>query len=57
LKAKDVRHDRPSGSAPKGALNPELFYVAPDGAIMAVRVDIRASVWSAGSPEKVVEER
>jgi len=29
----------------------------PGGAIMAVRVDIRASVWSAGSPEKVVEER
>ena len=33
----------------------ELFYVAPDGALMAVRVDAREAVWSAGSPAKVVD--
>ena len=33
----------------------ELFYVAPDGALMAVRVDARGGSWSAGSPAKVVE--
>ena len=38
--------------APNGQ---ELFYVAPDGALMAVRVDARGATWSAGSPVKVVE--
>ena len=38
--------------APNGQ---ELFYVAPDGALMAVRVDARGSAWSAGSPAKVFE--
>ena len=33
----------------------ELFYVAPNGAIMAVRVEARGDTWSAGSPAKVVE--
>jgi eukaryotic-like serine/threonine-protein kinase len=33
----------------------ELFYVAPGGALMAVRVDARASAWSASEPEKIVE--
>ena len=39
--------------APNGQ---ELFYVAPDGAIMAMRVDSRGDyVGGAGSPAKVVE--
>jgi Tol biopolymer transport system component len=38
--------------APSGQ---ELFYVAPDGAIMAVRVDSRGDTWGAGRPAKVVE--
>jgi serine/threonine-protein kinase len=38
--------------APNGR---ELFYVAPDGALMAVRVDSRAGTWSAGSPTKALE--
>jgi serine/threonine-protein kinase len=33
----------------------ELFYVAPDGAIMAVRVDPRGDTWNAGSAAKLVE--
>jgi hypothetical protein len=33
----------------------ELFYVAPDGALMAVRVDTRDGAWSAGIPKKIVE--
>jgi Tol biopolymer transport system component len=33
----------------------ELFYVAPDGAIMAVAVEPRGGTWSAGSPAKAVE--
>ena len=34
----------------------ELFYVAPDGAIMAVRADPLSSTWNTvGSPTKVVE--
>jgi Tol biopolymer transport system component len=33
----------------------ELFWVAPDGAIMAVRVDARGATWSAGSPSKSLE--
>ena len=33
----------------------ELFYVALDGAIMAVRVEARGGTWGAGSPAKVVE--
>jgi serine/threonine-protein kinase len=35
----------------------ELFYVAPDGALMAVRVDPRGNAWNSGSPSKVVEGR
>ena len=31
----------------------ELFYLAPDGAIMAVRVHPRGGAWSADSPAKV----
>ena len=31
----------------------ELFFVAPDGAIMAVHVDPQANVWRAGSPVKL----
>ena len=38
--------------APNGQ---ELFFVAPDGSLMAVRVDARGSSWRAGSPVKVVE--
>jgi serine/threonine-protein kinase len=38
--------------APNGQ---ELFYVAPDGSLMAVRVDARGASWSAGSPAKVLE--
>ena len=38
--------------APNGQ---ELFFVAPDGALMAVRVDARGASWSAGSPAKVLE--
>jgi len=38
--------------APSGQ---ELFYVAPDGVLMAVRVDTRAGKWSSGGPAKVVE--
>jgi len=33
----------------------ELFFVAPDGAMMAVPVDPRGSAWSAGSPMKLFE--
>jgi len=33
----------------------ELFYVAPDGALMAVRAEPRGPKWSSGSPAKVVE--
>ena len=33
----------------------ELFYVAPDGALMAVRVDPRGGKWSSGSPAKVLD--
>jgi len=44
------------GTRPLWAPNdPELFFVAPDGAMMAVRVDPRGSAWSAGSPMKVFE--
>jgi serine/threonine-protein kinase len=38
--------------APKGR---ELFYVALDGALMAVPLDPQGDTWSAGSPAKVVE--
>ena len=38
--------------APNGQ---ELFFVAPDGSLMAVRVDARGSSWRAGSPVRVVE--
>ena len=33
----------------------ELFYVAPDGALMAVGVDHRGATWSTGRPVKVVQ--
>jgi Tol biopolymer transport system component len=33
----------------------ELFYVAPDGGLMAVRADPRGGKWSSGSPAKVIE--
>jgi hypothetical protein len=32
----------------------ELFYVAPDGALMAVAVEAQASAWSHGSPVQVI---
>ena len=38
--------------APNGQ---ELFFVGPDGSLMAVRVDARGSSWRAGSPVRVVE--
>ena len=38
--------------APNGQ---ELFFVAPDGSLMAVRVYARGSSWKAGSPVRVVE--
>ena len=33
----------------------ELFYVAPDGAIMAASVNSRGGVWRSGAPAKVVD--
>ena len=33
----------------------ELFYVAPDGSLMAVPTDPRAGTWSAGAPTQVVK--
>jgi Tol biopolymer transport system component len=38
--------------APSGQ---ELFYVAPDGVLMALRVDARAGKWTSGSAARVVE--
>ncbi len=38
--------------APSGL---ELFYVGPDGSLMAVRVDARSGTWVAGQPAKIVE--
>jgi serine/threonine-protein kinase len=38
--------------APKGH---ELFYVAPNGVLMAVRADPRAGKWSSGSPAKILD--
>jgi serine/threonine protein kinase len=35
----------------------ELFYVDPDGALIAVRVQLRDSTWSAGAPVKLIEGR
>jgi serine/threonine-protein kinase len=35
----------------------DLFFVAPDGAIMAVSVDARGSVWRSGAPVKVVDAK
>jgi serine/threonine protein kinase len=35
----------------------ELFYVAPDGALMAVAVEIQGSVWSAGTPTRLLDGR
>jgi dipeptidyl aminopeptidase/acylaminoacyl peptidase len=35
----------------------ELFYVAPDGALMAVAVEPRGPVWSAGAPARLVAGR
>ena len=46
------------GTRPLWAWNSqELFYVAPDGALMAVPVGPRGDTWSAASPAKVVEAR
>jgi hypothetical protein len=46
------------GTQPLWARNGrELFYVAPDGALMGVPVEARGSVWSAGSPMRLVEGR
>jgi Tol biopolymer transport system component len=33
----------------------ELFYVAPDGGLMAVRADPRGGKWSSGNPAKVIQ--
>ena len=42
------------GTRPLWARNgQELFFVAPDGAIMAVHVDPRGNVWSSGRPVKL----
>jgi eukaryotic-like serine/threonine-protein kinase len=35
----------------------ELFYLAPDGAVMAVRVETRGTTWSASTPTKIFEGR
>lgn len=35
----------------------ELFYVAPDGSLMAARVEPRGGAWSSESPVKVLEAR
>ena len=35
----------------------ELFYVAPDGALLTVPVDPRGSTWSAGTARKLVAGR
>ena len=45
------------GTLPLWARNgEELFYVSPNGAVMAMRVDSRGDTWAAaGSPAKVVE--
>jgi serine/threonine-protein kinase len=40
--------------APNGA---ELFYVAPDGALMTARVNPRGGRWSSASPAKILEGR
>ena len=40
--------------APSGA---ELFYVAPDGALMTARVNPRGGRWSSASPVKILEGR
>ena len=46
------------GTQPLWARNGrELFYVAPDGALMGVPVEARGSVWSAGPPMRLVEGR
>jgi serine/threonine-protein kinase len=46
------------GTRPRWARNGrELFYLAPDGALTAVRVDARDTTWSAGRPAKILEGR
>jgi serine/threonine-protein kinase len=35
----------------------ELFYVAPDGALMVVAVETQGSVWSAGAPARLIDGR
>jgi serine/threonine-protein kinase len=35
----------------------ELFYVALDGSLMTVAVELRGSVWSAGAPKQLTEKR
>ncbi len=43
------------GTRPVWARNGrELFYMAPDGAVMGVRVDARGSMWGAASPTKIL---
>jgi eukaryotic-like serine/threonine-protein kinase len=56
----DVKGGGPWPISTAGGIRPlwapdgrELFFVAPDGAMMAVRVDPRGSAWSAGSPMKL----
>ena len=44
------------GTGPLWSPNsPELFFVAPDGAIMAASVNPRGGVWRPGAPVKVVD--
>jgi serine/threonine-protein kinase len=46
------------GAQPLWARNGrELFYVAPDGALMAVVVETRGSIWEAGAPSRLLEGR
>ena len=35
----------------------ELFYLAPDGALLSVAVEARGASWNAGSPGKVLNGR
>jgi serine/threonine-protein kinase len=46
------------GSQPLWARNgAELFYVALDGTLMAVPVEVRSTAWNAGAPAKILEAR
>jgi hypothetical protein len=44
-------------AAALGPKRPGIVFVAPDGSLMAVRLDARGSSWRAGSPVRVVEGR